>query len=678
MKDHVNFSNIITTTTTCEHVTVNRTTRNEGVGHDKIRPFLTFVPHFGFWIRRYVSRLWNNWSESIANRCRAEPLMPSRSPNDFATNIASGTQDLAALAGLFCTDLVEHNWLALEHGYGSSLISSLSLLGVLGLVKGAVKLCLGPSLCRNAGIQLDTLRGIIGYEEWESPSSGDLVPCYDTIVEYSKEEVKVVKKKVFRDTKTSPFLSVGSDMLGGLKKQTAVNLGNRRRQMEFKQGILAMMAFAATTSGLTAWVIMIVPTPWTWVRILATSVLHPCLFLLSMLPLLPEWQQRQPGRHINFEKWELLFSKDSTEDSNKSASLHFLQVPIMGESNVLHFQGDMTIYSSSLFRLGIFVLAAATGMGYICQYSLIQGANNKQALIWVLCQAVFALVRAIFWAVDPSFDDAKTQQSEYVVVNNRSSICPTPMEIIIVCEEGTTRFSCKVWQYLLSSSPKEIVMRALELHPPITNIPLEDHLLTLNFPAILLNRVTNFDGQCNWRLGLMNVHGSEGLTFRPFILVKVVYTTTGGILKDCWTEPIYVKRPLEHRHYAVDEQDNHPVITITRKSNMQSIDRSRESCDQCKSSDHIFHPSSIDLLIEVGSSIEKWVNTQMVNEQGDLDVAFIRRTAAPGTKTIGENKVAVSGDIYMEQHDIEKGKKDVSTYLQQSAGTFKQARQWGL
>jgi hypothetical protein len=143
---------------------------------------------------------------------------------------------------------------------------------------------------------------------------------------------------------------------------------------------------------LTTWVIMIVPTPWTWVCIIATFILHPCLFLLSMLPLLPEWQQHQPGWHINSEKWELLFSKDSN-DSDKSASLHFLQVPIKGEGNVLHFQGDMAIYSSSLFRLGIFVLAAATGMGYICQYSLIQSANNKQALIWVLlCGQCFGLL----------------------------------------------------------------------------------------------------------------------------------------------------------------------------------------------------------------------------------------------------------------------------------------------
>lgn len=70
-------------------------------------------------------------------------------PASVAHVLASGSQDLAALAGLFCTDGVERNVLATHMGYGSVAASSLSILGLLGLVKSTVKLALGLEKCKN-------------------------------------------------------------------------------------------------------------------------------------------------------------------------------------------------------------------------------------------------------------------------------------------------------------------------------------------------------------------------------------------------------------------------------------------------------------------------------------------------------------------------------------------------
>lgn len=103
-----------------------------------------------------------------------------------AKDLASGSQDLSALAGLFCTDGVERNALATQTGYGTVVVSSLSLLGMLGLVKSTFKIALGLEACSKAGFSLDSLRGIYGYRMGERPSEGKLYECYDTKLNWIK------------------------------------------------------------------------------------------------------------------------------------------------------------------------------------------------------------------------------------------------------------------------------------------------------------------------------------------------------------------------------------------------------------------------------------------------------------------------------------------------------------
>lgn len=85
------------------------------------------------------------------------------SENDnIGSSIANGTQDLAALLGVFGTDSVERNVLATQQGTISIAISSLSMLGLLGLVKSTLKITLGLDRCRAAGFNLDSIRGLFG------------------------------------------------------------------------------------------------------------------------------------------------------------------------------------------------------------------------------------------------------------------------------------------------------------------------------------------------------------------------------------------------------------------------------------------------------------------------------------------------------------------------------------
>ena len=115
--------------------------------------------------------------------------------SDTASDLASGSQDLAALLGLFCTDGVERNALAYNFGWGTVVASSLSLLGVLGLVKSTIKLALGLGYCQQAGFNLDSLRGIFGYLPGESPAKGCLVECSVIQVELSSSQVSINKTR---------------------------------------------------------------------------------------------------------------------------------------------------------------------------------------------------------------------------------------------------------------------------------------------------------------------------------------------------------------------------------------------------------------------------------------------------------------------------------------------------
>ena len=115
--------------------------------------------------------------------------------SDTANDLASGSQDLAALLGLFCTDGVERNALANNFGWGTVVASSLSLLGVLGLVKSSIKLALGLKYCQQAGFNLDSIRGIFGYLPGESPATGSLLDCGVLLIKLSSTGMSITKTK---------------------------------------------------------------------------------------------------------------------------------------------------------------------------------------------------------------------------------------------------------------------------------------------------------------------------------------------------------------------------------------------------------------------------------------------------------------------------------------------------
>ncbi|KAL8966748.1 MAG: hypothetical protein Q9183_003229 [Haloplaca sp. 2 TL-2023] len=81
--------------------------------------------------------------------------------------LADGTQDLAALVGIFATDSVERYAIDYNKGYLSASSATLSMLGLLGYVRALIKLGLDAEKCHNAGFDTRALRPLFGVPDFD-------------------------------------------------------------------------------------------------------------------------------------------------------------------------------------------------------------------------------------------------------------------------------------------------------------------------------------------------------------------------------------------------------------------------------------------------------------------------------------------------------------------------------
>ena len=104
-------------------------------------------------------------SSSTSSSATASTTSSGMRDDSSFQGLATGTQDLAALVGIFATDSVERYAFDYTKGHLSSAVSMLSLLGILGYVRALVKLGLGPKACENAGFDMKALRPMVGVSD---------------------------------------------------------------------------------------------------------------------------------------------------------------------------------------------------------------------------------------------------------------------------------------------------------------------------------------------------------------------------------------------------------------------------------------------------------------------------------------------------------------------------------
>jgi hypothetical protein len=167
-------------------------------------------------------------------------------------SIANGTQDLAALAGVFGMDSVERNALATQQGTISVAMSSLSMLGLLGLVKSTLKITLGLDRCRAAGFNLDSIRGLFGYTRGEPATRGKIYECTSIKVTFSRDRTRIHRTEHRLDDENTPMVAVGAGWKDGFKCQTVVNLGNKWHEQSLLEQPWFSMLVCFLCSGTTS------------------------------------------------------------------------------------------------------------------------------------------------------------------------------------------------------------------------------------------------------------------------------------------------------------------------------------------------------------------------------------------------------------------------------------------
>ena len=152
-------------------------------------------------------------SSSSASSSTGNPSTsaPAPSSSDSGTNnfdvLATGTQDLAALVGIFASDSVEPYAFNYSRGWLSPLASTLSLLGVLGYIRGLVKPALGREGCRKAGFDIKAERTFFGIpaEDWLPAGAVHLV-TYLQRHRHSDRVVWFVNRRIKHTSTSMPIL----------------------------------------------------------------------------------------------------------------------------------------------------------------------------------------------------------------------------------------------------------------------------------------------------------------------------------------------------------------------------------------------------------------------------------------------------------------------------------------
>ncbi|KAL9088256.1 MAG: hypothetical protein Q9159_003168 [Coniocarpon cinnabarinum] len=342
--------------------------------------------------------------------------------------LASGSQDVAALAGLFCTDGVERNALASEYGYMTVITSALSILGILGLVKSSVKLALGLEKCLTSGWSPDSLRGIFGYTIKESPrSTGEVIDCLRVSVYRDKDDLVLEKERQRFDEDKVPILAGGWNeatnypYFGPL---TVVNLGNMIREREFAQSPIIMGTITFLCAGVTSWVLILVSLDeeqrWHWTVYVATIGLHMSLIIMLVPALWHAYRTARPSLYLNGEIWNFLTRSqpDAKHIPRKFTFMRTCKKAKGGYHQVLHFRGDVSYLQELWFKALLLSASALCTVSYICQYTVLKSASSTRSAVWIGVQAGLALLRLLIWLLDPPFDDPRTRHAEYITLDN--------------------------------------------------------------------------------------------------------------------------------------------------------------------------------------------------------------------------------------------------------------------
>ena len=611
--------------------------------------------------------------------------------DNIGSSIANGTQDLAALLGVFGTDSVERNVLATQQGTISVAISSLSMLGLLGLVKSTLKITLGLDRCRAAGFNLDSIRGLFGYGTGEPASRGTIFECYSIKVTFSRDKIVINRAERRLDDENTPMVAVGAAWKDGFKCQTVVNLGNFWHEASLAERPWFSFLVAFICSGITSWLLLIIKAPWNWTKIIATAGLHLCLMVMTSLPLWFIFRTGRPQRHLTPEMWDLLH-----DGSQQKGSMVMLLVRING-GNVVSFQQDVSHITSFPVRIAGLMVAGITVTAYICQYAIVKTGSNTRVIIWIVAQTCAALLRIGYWTFGTSLGLPWTKKAEYAIINNSTSDVITLVEILAACTQDTVEMPRWAWTYL-STTPFSQILKDATHNTHNDKVPNDAHhhvFQNISISRLIENRrratnkedsnyVENTMWTHIWTLAVWRDKGSHPSTVRAFVVIPMEYKVPEGQTDECFFQAANSKVDSDKRlvdpcsmfacDYSGQRLHIQPFLTMT-KMGAPASSACPHKChwgDNTTNS-HEHKDSGISVLIDAG--VVDWLEWLLDQDPTDNGLGYIMRFDRERNRhmyvTATKGTTDRTGDLYVYEQawtgrihsDIREGIGDLRRYI---------------
>ena len=346
-------------------------------------------------------------SQSTSNTSFADENANSNRGNGFQV-LADGTQDLAALVGLFATDGVERYTIDYTRGFLPPVTAPLSLLGLLGYVRALLKVSLGIEFCERAGFSTASLRSYAGVRPGDVARSERIVDVHylERTISESSVQWKIVKT-VPHTQESMPLIAGGGKR--ALRDRRAYNPSFSIAMCSLvRSGSTARIAFGtcvlclALTTSLSSLIILLLTGPWVWTRFFACVGL-PLSSLVGGLP----WCWVHIVEHLPFESYDWFRSdwKEGTVSVARSAD-----VPgesLMRKNHFAYFARDdhfyifdcraVSVLGLRAIRVTSLCAAVCIAVAYICQYIELQSASAKQSGIWLSTQGLLAIARVLAW-----------------------------------------------------------------------------------------------------------------------------------------------------------------------------------------------------------------------------------------------------------------------------------------
>lgn len=364
---------------------------------------------------------------TTASSINAAPSATSSAGADRGSTFqifSDGTQDIAALVGIFATDSVEKYAIDYSKGYLATAVANLSLLGLLGFVRLLVKLGLGADGCRKAGFDMKALRPMFGVQDEEYVPTDAVHKVFYMRRNKTEGQVHWSIVKIIKHTEESfQLLKVDPEMKPKDLEIASVWLDSPTH-------VFLLPLLSILCSALTCFPIMIFERPQThhqsWTYYYATVGLFCSIVISTSTWMWVHIQEQHPRRlsewtiaHLSNLMGTLLPNKseraiysDCNQLLSKTSSLDLKDTFAFSQAGK-----GFRIYDVSAaerkFRFALkvssFLLSGSILVGYACQYIEVRRLSAIKSGYWLLIQGALAAIRVSVWVWDPSWDDLHTE-----------------------------------------------------------------------------------------------------------------------------------------------------------------------------------------------------------------------------------------------------------------------------